>query len=87
MYKYDVIVIGGGHAGVEASLVSARLGCKTLLLTIDLDTIAAMPCSPSIGGLGKGHLVKEIDVLGGVIGMAADCTALQFRVLNSRNNI
>ncbi|MGA1841473.1 MAG: tRNA uridine-5-carboxymethylaminomethyl(34) synthesis enzyme MnmG [bacterium] len=83
MFNYDVIVIGGGHAGVEAALVSARLGCKTLLLTIDLDTIAAMPCSPSIGGLGKGHLVKEIDVLGGVMGMAADNTALQFRVLNT----
>jgi tRNA uridine 5-carboxymethylaminomethyl modification enzyme len=83
MYNYDVIVIGGGHAGVEASLVSARLGCKTLLLTIDLDTIAAMPCSPSIGGLGKGHLVKEIDALGGTMGMAADGSALQFRVLNT----
>ncbi|MGA1863532.1 MAG: tRNA uridine-5-carboxymethylaminomethyl(34) synthesis enzyme MnmG [bacterium] len=83
MFNYDVIVIGGGHAGVEAALVSARLGCKTLLLTIDLDTIAAMPCSPSIGGLGKGHLVKEIDVLGGIMGIAADNTALQFRVLNT----
>jgi tRNA uridine 5-carboxymethylaminomethyl modification enzyme len=83
MYDYDVIVIGGGHAGVEASLVSARLGCKTLLLTIDLNTIAAMPCSPSIGGLGKGHLVKEIDALGGIMGVAADGSALQFRVLNT----
>jgi tRNA uridine 5-carboxymethylaminomethyl modification enzyme len=83
MYNYDVIIVGGGHAGIEASLVSARLGCKTLLLSMNLDTIAAMPCSPSIGGLGKGHLVKEIDALGGAMGRVADSTALQFRVLNT----
>ncbi len=83
MSKYDVIVVGGGHAGAEAALVSARLGCTTLLMTISLDTICAMPCSPSIGGLGKGHLVKEIDALGGAMARAADQTAIQFRVLNT----
>ena len=80
---YDVIVVGAGHAGSEAALVSARMGCRTLLLSIYLDTVAHMPCSPSIGGLGKGHLVKEIDALGGEMAKTADRTAIQFRILNT----
>jgi len=81
--KYDVIVIGAGHAGCEAALVSARMGCQTILFSINLDMIAHMPCSPSIGGLGKGHLVKEIDALGGEMAKITDQTAIQFRVLNT----
>ncbi len=80
--EYDVAVIGGGHAGVEAALASARLGCKTVLFTITLDQIANMPCNPSIGGTAKGHLVREIDALGGEMGKAADKTFLQSRMLN-----
>ena len=83
MYSYDVIVIGAGHAGCEAALASARMGCRTLLLTISLDMVGHMPCSPSIGGLGKGHLVREIDALGGEMGRMADLTAIQYRVLNT----
>lgn len=83
MQVYDVIIIGAGHAGAEAALATARLGCKALLLTMNLDTISAMPCSPSIGGLGKGHLVKEIDALGGAMARVADETAIQFKVLNT----
>ncbi|MBI4533137.1 MAG: tRNA uridine-5-carboxymethylaminomethyl(34) synthesis enzyme MnmG [Candidatus Melainabacteria bacterium] len=80
--EYDVIVIGGGHAGCEAAHAACRLGCKTLMLAVNLDTIAAMPCNPAIGGPGKSHLVKEVDALGGVMGLAADATYLQLRMLN-----
>ena len=79
---YDVIVVGGGHAGCEAALAAARLDCQTLLLTGNLDTIAHMPCNPAIGGVAKGHLVKEIDALGGQMGRVADETGIQFRRLN-----
>src|SRR5438034_3751598 len=80
--KYDVIVIGSGHAGVEAALSSARLGCATLLLTQNLDTVAQMSCNPAIGGLAKGHIVREIDALGGAMGINADSTGIQYRMLN-----
>lgn len=81
---YDVIVVGAGHAGCEAALASARMGCKTLLLTINIDSVALMSCNPSIGGLAKGHLVKEIDALGGEMGKNIDATGIQFRILNVR---
>lgn len=80
----QVIVIGAGHAGCEAALSAARMGCKTLVLTANIDTIGLMSCNPSIGGIGKGHLVKEIDALGGEMGKAADATAIQFRRLNTK---
>src|SRR5688500_20032646 len=79
---YDVIVIGAGHAGVEAGLAAARMGCRTAILTQNLDTIAQMSCNPAIGGLAKGHIVREIDALGGAMGVNADATGLQFRLLN-----
>jgi len=82
--KYDVIVVGGGHAGYEASLAASKMGCHTLLLTINLDTIGLMSCNPAIGGLAKGQLVKEIDALGGIMGRAIDDTAIQFRTLNTK---
>ena len=79
---YDLIVIGGGHAGSEASLAAARMGIKTLLVTSRIDAIARMPCNPSIGGLAKSHLVYELDALGGEMGKNADATALQSKTLN-----
>lgn len=82
--KYEVIVIGAGHAGVEAALAAARMGCQTLLLTMNVDSIGQMSCNPAIGGLGKGHLVREIDALGGEMGKATDMAGLQFRMLNKK---
>ncbi len=81
--QYDVIVIGAGHAGVEAALASARMGCSTLLLTLNLDMVAFMPCNPSIGGPAKGHVVREIDALGGEMGRNIDKTYIQMRMLNT----
>ncbi len=80
---YDVIVCGAGHAGVEAALAAARMGVDVLLLTGNVDTIAQMSCNPAIGGQAKGHIVREIDALGGEMGLTADVTGIQFRLLNS----
>ena len=81
--KYDVVVVGAGHAGCEAAMAAARMGMKTALITMNMDLIAQMSCNPAIGGVAKGHLVREVDALGGVMGEVADAVGIQFRLLNT----
>src|SRR5436309_14527159 len=80
--RIDVLIVGSGHAGIEAALAAARLGCRTMMLTQNLDTIGQMSCNPAVGGSAKSHIVKEVDALGGVMGVNADATGIQFRTLN-----
>src|SRR5262249_57128574 len=81
--RWDVIVIGAGHAGCEAALAAARMGCRTLVLTMNLDAIGQMSCNPAVGGTAKGHLVRELDALGGEMGRVTDLATIQFRILNA----
>ena len=81
--QYDVVVVGAGHAGCEAAMAAARMGLKTALITMNLDLIAQMSCNPAVGGVAKGHLVREVDALGGIMGEVADAVGIQFRLLNS----
>src|ERR1700746_1378397 len=82
--RYQVLVVGGGHAGMQAAMAAARLGCTTMMLTQNLDTIGQMSCIPAVGGLAKGHMVREIDALGGVMGLNTEATGIQFRTLNGK---
>ena len=82
IFKYDVLVIGGGHAGCEAACAATRLGAKTCLITMDMNKIAQMSCNPAVGGIAKGQIVREVDALGGEMGIITDSTSIQFRMLN-----